>query len=288
MTPSSLLARVFQQDSVNFLVTNRVPRRTLTRVVARISRIEHPVLTMAGLKVWQLFGGSLDLHEAKTTTFKSLHDCFVRELRDGMRPVDSRAEVIASPCDAEVGQAGRISGGRLLQAKGVAYTLSELLLDPERARTYEGGVYATLRLRSTMYHRFHAPCDATIDEVLYVPGDTWNVNPITLRRLPRVFCMNERVIVPMRILHSRESLALVPVAAILVGGMHLKWVDLTFNLDSPGPRRITCAATPRKGDELGHFLHGSTIIVLGTSGLRLDRSVATGSMIRTGEPLLRL
>ena len=286
MTPGTWLDRVLENDTLNFLVTNRIPRRLATRVMGRLSRIEHPLLVRIALAAWQRLGGSLRLHEARKTRFRSIHDCFVRELADGTRPIDPRSDVLVSPCDAIVGACGRIADAQLIQAKGRTYTLSDLLVDQTLAAHHRDGVYVTLRLTSTMYHRFHAPADCLIDEVIYVAGDVWNVNPAAVRRVPRLYCVNERAVLPLRLLDGRR-LTLVPVAAVLVASIHLHFLDVLLNLRYRGPNRIACRATFRKGEELGYFHHGSTIIVLGTGDLRLADGVTEGSVIRMGTPLLQ-
>jgi phosphatidylserine decarboxylase len=283
----SLLDRVFQQESINFLLTNRIPRRFATQFMGWFSRIEQPLVRDLSIGAWTLFAGSLDLHDAKKTRFRSLHDCFIRELKDWVRPISAAADVIISPCDAIVGASGRIHGTELFQAKGFPNKLEDLLADSRLIAIYRDGHYVTLRLTSTMYHRFHAPCDCEVAEVTYISGDTWNVNPIALRRVERLFCKNERAVLHATIRDSTQSMALVPVAAILVGSIHLNFVDEPLTLEYKGPNRIPCRASFRKGDEMGHFRQGSTIIVFGTDGLEPCESVKQGEMIRMGEPLLR-
>jgi phosphatidylserine decarboxylase len=283
----SLLDRIVQQESINFLLTNRIPRRLATQFIGWFSRIEQPLIRTLSMRLWTLFAGSLDLHEAKKTQFRSLHDCFIRELKDGARPVDADPDVIVSPCDAIVGASGRLHGTELIQAKGFPYTLDDLLGDPRLIATYRDGHYVTLRLTSTMCHRFHAPCDCDVNDVIYISGDTWNVNPIALRRIERLFCKNERAVLHATLRDSRESLALVPVAAILVASIHLNFVGEPLTLAYKGPNRIPCRASFRKADEMGYFQHGSTIIVFGTGGLELCERVRENTAIRMGEPLLR-
>ena len=123
-----------------------------------------------------------------------MHDCFIRQLKDGARPVDRSAEILVSPCDAIVGATGTIAGTDLYQIKGFPYTLEELLCDPDLVEAHRDGRYVTLRLTSSMYHRFHAPHDCRVDQVTYISGDTWNVNPIALRRVEKLFCKNERAL----------------------------------------------------------------------------------------------
>jgi phosphatidylserine decarboxylase len=284
----SLVGRIVRDERINFILTNRIPRRLATRLMGWFSRIEQPLLCRVALLVWQRFGGNLDLHEAKKTRFVSVHDCFVRELKDGARPIDPRPNVIVSPCDGIVVAAGRIEEAALIQAKGLTYTLDELLVDPALADVHRNAVYVTLRLTSNMYHRFHAPADCEIDEVIHVAGDTWNVNPAALRRIERLYCRNERAIVRARLRASGDRLILVPVGAILVGSIHLHVVDVPLNAEYRGPSRIPCRALLRKGDELGYFHHGSTIIVVAGPGLTIFEEVREGALIRMGRPLLLL
>ena len=283
----SLIDRMFQQEDLNFFLTNKIPRRLATRLVGWISRSESPIVRGLSMALWRMFAGGPDLTEARKSHFTSLHDCFIRELKDGARPIDTAPDVLVSPCDGIVGAHGRIEGTELFQAKGFGYTLGDLLEDPSLVETYRNGTYVTLRLTSTMYHRFHAPADCTIDGVTYISGDTWNVNPIALRRIPRLYCKNERVVIPTRVTASSESVVLVPVAAILVASICLGFLEGPLDLRYRGPNRIPCSASFRKGDEMGYFRHGSTIIVFATGGLTLSEHVREGQIIRMGEPLLR-
>jgi len=123
--------------------------------MAWFSRIEHPFVRSLSLSTWRLFAGDLNLDEARKTEFASLHDCFIRELKAGARPIEPRPAVIVSPCDGIVGASGRLSGRTAVQAKDSTYTLEELLCDRELADRDRNGVFVTLRLTSTMYHRFH-------------------------------------------------------------------------------------------------------------------------------------
>lgn len=286
MNAKSLIGRLTRQEDINFLFSNRIPRRLVTRFMGWWSRIEHPWVCDGSIALWRLFS-DLDLSEAKTTHFKSLHDCFTRELKDGARPIDMRASHLISPCDGLVGACGPILRGTVLQAKGFPYSLSELTSDAELAEQYEGGHYATLRLTSSMYHRFHAPADCRIEQVDYISGDTWNVNPIALKRVARLFCKNERAVIRCRI-GSGALLTLVPVAAILVASIRLRFLDVLLHLRYRGPNVIPCDAALRRGEEMGWFEHGSTIIVLAPPGVSLAQGVVEGTCVRMGQPLLRI
>jgi len=287
MTVRSQLLRVFEQEDINFLLTNRIPRRLATRFVGWFSRLEQPLIRDLSIAAWRLFA-DLDLREAKKTRFRSMHDCFIRELKDGARPIDARADILVSPCDAIVGACGAIADTELYQAKGFPYTLEDLLCDRALVAAHRNGRYVTLRLTSSMYHRFHAPHDCRIERVIYVSGDTWNVNPIALKRIERLFCKNERAVVQAKLTASGDPLTLVAVAAILVAGIRLHCLDAILNLRHRGPNAFACDAQFRKGEELGWFEHGSTIVVFAPENFTLCDNLRAGAAIRVGEPLLRL
>jgi phosphatidylserine decarboxylase len=287
MTAKSLIARLVQQEDLNFLLTNRVPRGLLTRFMGWLSRIEQAWVCKGSIALWRLFS-DLDLSEAKKTRFKSVHECFTRELKDGARPIDPDPRCLISPCDALVGACGQVVQGSVLQAKGFPYPLLDLLGDPELVRYYQGGQYATLRLTSSMYHRFHAPADCRVEQVNYISGDTWNVNPIALQRVERLFCKNERAVIRCRLPGSRALITLVPVAAILVASMRLKFLDVLLHLRYRGPNVIPCDVGLRRGEEMGWFEHGSTIIVFAPRGTGMSEGVREGSRIQMGQALMRI
>lgn len=290
MNPIKHLQR---QETLNFWLTNRIPRRLLTRAVGYFSRIQSPLLTRWSIRIWQAFADDLRLDEAETDRFESLQACFTRRLKAGARPIDADTEALISPCDAVIGAHGRIDRGTLLQAKGMIYRLAELLGDPIRAAAHENGSYVTLRLKSSMYHRFHAPCAGQLRSIDYISGDVFNVNPPTLKRLDRLFCRNERAVLPIEIDSANAEphaglgpLTLVPVAAVLVASMRFGFLAEPLDLRYRGPNRIDCDARFERGDELGWFEHGSTIVMLAGPGLRLAPGLATGKIIRMGERLL--
>jgi phosphatidylserine decarboxylase len=287
MTIRSRISQVLQQEDVNFLLTNRIPRRLLTQFMGWFSQIEQPLVRDASIAVWRFFS-DLDLSEAKLTQFRSLHDCFIRELKDGARPIEEDPAILTSPCDAIVGASGSIAGTELFQIKGSPYSLTDLLGDAERVSAHRNGRYVTLRLTAGMYHRFHAPHDCRVEEVVYISGDTWNVNPIALKRVEKLFCKNERALIRTRLAGGGHVVTLVPVAAVLVASIRLNFLDALLNLEHRGPNVIACDVPLRKGEQMGWFQHGSTIIVLAPDGFALCDGVEDGRVIRVGEPLMRL
>ena len=287
MTLRSRLLGLLEQEDLNFLLTNRIPRRLLTQFMGWFSQIEQPLVRDISIGLWRFFS-NLDLRDARNTQFRSMHDCFIRQLKDGVRPVDRSAEILVSPCDAIVGATGTIAGTDLYQVKGFPYSLEELLCDPNLVEAHRDGRYVTLRLTSSMYHRFHAPHDCRVDQVTYISGDTWNVNPIALRRIEKLFCKNERALLRTTLTATGDSVTLVLVAAVLVASIRLHFLDVLLSLKHRGPNLIGCNAPFRKGEEMGWFQHGSTVIVFAPGQFSLCDNVREGAIIRVGQPLMQL
>lgn len=285
--PSGFVAwrdRLLLQEDLNFLVTNRIPRVLCTRFMGWFSRLRIPWLTRILIWLWRVLA-DLDLSEARHRNFASLQECFTRELRPGARPLDPDPRMILSPCDGIVGECGRVDGERLFQAKGFPYSMIDLFGSEGAAGPFREGTYVTLRLTSAMYHRFHAPADGFVERVTYISGDTWNVNPIALRRVERLFCRNERAVVRLR-LDSGQVLALVPVAAILVASIRLHFLDVLLHLGWRGPKEFQCRARVARGQELGWFEHGSTILLFAPNGYNLCPDIKVGHKLRMGERLM--
>jgi phosphatidylserine decarboxylase len=287
MKARKLRDALLQQEDLNFLLTNRVPRILLTRFMGWFSKLRQPLVRDLSIATWRLFA-DLDLGDAKKSRFDSLHDCFTRELKPGARTIDHNPDVLASPCDAIVGACGAVEGTQVFQAKGFPYAVEDLFGDAEAIEPFRDGCYATLRLTSSMYHRIHAPQDCRVERVTWLSGDTWNVNPIALRRVERLFCRNERALVETRLAAGDHPVALVPVAAILVASLRLHCLDRLLYQRYRGPRRVDCDAGYRKGEEMGWFEHGSTIIVFAPAGFTLAEGIAPGVGIRMGQALMKL
>ena len=285
MNIKTLRDGVLQHEGLNFVLTNRIPRVAANRAIGWFSRIRSPLLTRLSIAVWRCFS-DLDLSDARQRRFDSLHAVFTRELQPGARPIDADPAALVSPCDAIVGACGAVQGLQVLQAKGFPYTLDRLFGSAEAARPWRNGSYVTLRLTSSMYHRFHAPIDARMEHVTHIRGDAWNVNPSALKRVPGLYCLNERAVIRLR-LADGQPLALVPVGAILVASIRLHALQLHLHQRYRGADRIACDVALHKGQELGWFEHGSTIIVLAPDHFEFCDNVAEGVRIRVGEPLLR-
>jgi phosphatidylserine decarboxylase len=284
---TSLIRHLTQQEQLNFLLTNRIPRRLLTQYMGWYSKLKNPWLTRFSIAVWKLFASDLNLNEAQQQHFNSLHDCFIRQLKPGSRPVDMTEDIITSPSDAIVGACGNIEGQSVFQAKGYPYELSDLIPDNNLCKKLSNGIFVTLRLKSSMYHRFHAPQDCSVSDITYISGDTWNVNPIALKRIEKLYCKNERAVIELHTGKQDDCMVMVPVAAILVASMKFHCLNETLDLKYQGPNHLNCNASYRKGEEMGYFQHGSTIIVFASSNYQLLDHIQTDTPILMGQPLLR-
>lgn len=273
---------LLQHEGLNFALTNRVPRVLLTHLMGWYSRIDSPRLTRLSVAVWRCFT-ELDLSDAAPGSYRSLRDVFTRALRPGARPFDPSPDVLCSPCDAIVGACGPVAGTVVWQAKGMPYRLEELMGE-DAARRHANGHFVTLRLTSAMYHRFHAPAELRLCGIRYFHGDVFNVNPPALKRIERLFCRNERALIEAT-LADGERIALVPVAAVLVASIRLHAVDVTLHLRWRGPTDIPCDAHVARGEELGWFEHGSTLIMFVPGGWALADGVGTGTVVRAGQAL---
>ena len=288
MPSTSLLKRLTQLEQLNFLLTNRIPRRYATVFMGWFSKLENPLISKLSIALWRLFADDLNLAESKKSEFSSLHDCFIRELKPGARNIECDNNIVISPCDAIVGALGEINDTQLFQAKGFPYSSLDLLGDKSLVERYRNGVYITLRLKSTMYHRFHAPYDCHIAKVNYISGDTWNVNPIALKRVERLYCKNERAIIDLELSEPQQHITLVPVAAILVAGIKLHCLPDVLDLCYRGPNLLSCNADYKKGDEMGYFQHGSTIILFANQEFLIDGNIQEGNTVRMGQTLLKI
>jgi len=213
------------------------------------------------------YGVDLTAAQVPPGGFASLQEFFCRGLRPGARPVDQRAGVVISPVDATLGARGRIEEGVLLQAKGRRYRLEHLLDGHRSALEFQGGLYCTLYLAPRDYHRVHAPAAGTVVETYRVPGSFYPVNPRAVAKVGGLFASNERVVNLLQCEHG--ALAVILVGACLVGGIRMNRQPV-YGVE--------------RGEEIGRFEFGSTVIVLApqAAGLRLDHA---GPTVRMGEKL---
>ncbi len=237
----------------------------MSRWMGRLSSL--PLPTFLRVRLLGAFGRffGVDFTEINEPlhSFRRLQDFFIRELKPGLRVIEEGE--LVSPCDGAFGQCGQIDHGVLLQIKGKSYTLAELL--GEHVPEFDNAHYATIYLSPRDYHRFHAPCDAKVVKARYIPGHLWPVNPWAVKNINKLFCVNERIVCWLD-----SDTILVAVGATMVGKVKLKFdATLTTNVRKLGVvTREYGANAPalKKGDELGHFEFGSTVVLVTKKALK--------------------
>ena len=255
-----MLSRLF------VLMQYLLPKYLLTALVYRLARVNVPTVKDALIRGFlKLYDVNLEeVRRQVPGDFRTFNDFFIRELQDGARPVDTDPRAIVSPADGTLSQAGALRGNRILQAKGLDYTLEDLLAaDLDTAGALAGGTFATIYLAPYNYHRVHAPVDGELVAAHYVPGDLFSVNSKTAAHVPGLFSRNERLN-----LHFRTAFG--PIVVILVGALNVGSISTPWSGEIRPRRRgvvetVDLSAAPRdvrKGDLLGWFNMGSTVILL--------------------------
>jgi phosphatidylserine decarboxylase len=272
-------------------------RRSLTRirVGAAYSALIHGIATrtvptrlrpLAYRTFARAVGANLDEAELELEEYPSFGDFFARRLRRGCRTVDPSRDVVIAPCDGVIAARGAATNGTLVQAKGRTYSLAELLADDEFAVQLEGGDYTTIYLSPRDYHRVHAPVSGRIVSYDYLPGLLWPVNPRVASRRDGLLARNERVVIRL------NTDALGDVAVVMVGAAGVGNIALAHGPDSASLRR-TCerrrlefdGVFVERGDELGAFRLGSTVVLVFEPGkvrladLDADRALRFGEAI---------
>ena len=264
MSESRFLDRLIRVWPQYFL-----PHHLLSRGMHFLARLHGGALSHAAIRgIVRSYG--VDLSEAErenASDYSSFNDFFTRTLKPSARPLDAAPDAIVSPVDGTVSQAGSIVDGSIFQAKGRDYTTAELLGDESLAAEFDDGEFATIYLSPRDYHRIHMPCDGSLQRMIHVPGRLFSVNPLTTRCVPRLFARNERVVTIFETPFGR--MAQVMVGAIFVSSIETVWAG---EVTPPagqylrewryGPQEKTGEVHLAKGDEMGRFNMGSTVILL--------------------------
>jgi phosphatidylserine decarboxylase len=269
-----------------------LPHHTLSGLMSKLTHCQNKIWKNLFIKsIVQLYG--VNTQEAKFQDldhYPSFNDFFTRELKDGARQIASAADAIACPADGAVSQAGPISNGRIFQAKGHDYTALELLGgDAERAQTFANGSFATIYLSPKDYHRLHMPLAGTLTEMVHIPGRLFSVNNTTVGAVPNLFARNERV----ACLFDTEAgpMALILVGAIFVSSVETVWHGVVTPPSISKPRTWRYADNApclEKGQEMGRFNMGSTIIVLfGKDKTTWHEDLTAGKAVRLGQAIGR-
>lgn len=284
-------------DKIITLFSQRIwPQHALSRLMYFLTRA-----TWAPWKNWQMRWFidtyKVNMNEAVQsdyTRFSCFNEFFTRALKPEARPIAAAADALISPVDGHVSQIGHIVDGQLYQAKGATFSLETLLGgDPNRATAFDGGSFATVYLSPRDYHRIHMPMDGRLRQMIYVPGKLFSVSPRTTRAVPGLFARNERVVALFETAHG--PLAVVLVGAVFVASMETTWAGVI----TPRERRgieiwdYTSPHNPevflRKGDELGRFNMGSTVILaLPKSTVEWHQELDAESPVQMGQQIGKL
>ena len=270
-----------------------LPKHALSRVIYAVARSERPWVRNTFLRIF-LSGYTLNMAEAMQAdpfSYRSFNDFFTRALRPDARPIDADNDVIVSPVDGTVSQCGQLEDNLLLQAKGQRYSLQDLLAgDAEAVEVYRGGSFACIYLAPYNYHRIHMPYAGTARGNLYVPGDLFSVNATTVGAVPRVFARNERLICDFATPLGR-------MAVILVGALFVGSIETVHCGEvNPPPRgrktpvRIATGVGRQfaKGEELGRFNMGSTVVLLfERNRVAWDAQLVAESRVQLGRRIAR-
>jgi phosphatidylserine decarboxylase len=261
----------------------------LSRLTGRLAdlRLPRPILVPAIRAYARAFG--VDLAEAALPleAYTSFNAFFTRRLRDGARPGADGEGVVVSPSDSRLRAIGPLpANGRLEQVKGSSYSIETLLGSAEEATPFRRGACATLYLSPAMYHRVHSPVDGRVSAWRYVPGRLFPVNAAGVRSVPGLFTRNERVALFVDT-EAHGPVAVVLVGAANVGRMSLAFTDLVTNCGRPGGRVVPAEpVTLRRGDEIGTFNLGSTVVLL-LADAGLVPAASAGDLVRVGQALWR-
>lgn len=279
------------KDRLNYAALSVLPQHALSGLMYRAARCRWRWFKTAFMRfIVSRYG--VDLDEAADPDFDhyaSFNAFFTRELKPGVRPIDPAPNGIVSPADGRVSQAGAIDGDRILQAKGHDYRVLELLGgDTAAAAVYQDGQFATVYLSPKDYHRVHMPLDGRLVAMDFVPGELFSVSDATAQLVPGLFARNERVVCHFQ--GEQGPFVMVLVGAIFVGSMETVWHG---EVRAPG-RQVTrwdypeqTAPVLRKGEEMGRFNMGSTVVLLVPPGARLDLAAA-GQAVRLGQAIGQL
>jgi len=260
----------------------------LSRNMGRLSQVRFPPLVMSSLirTYCAAYKVRMDEVDVPREGFSTFNDFFTRRLKDGARKVDPDPDVLVSPCDGRVIASGTVKRGLAIQAKGMSYPLAELLGDEALCERFEGGPFITIYLSPRDYHRVHFPCDAEVERCVYLPGRLYTVAPRAAGLVDRLLCRNERIDTVMRTRFG--TVAAVMVGATGVGRMSVAYCDVVSNRGNlSGVTPFNPALPVRKGDDLGVFNIGSTVVLALEPGEWKPLHPRVGEPVMMGAALLK-
>lgn len=279
-------------DKLKIALQYAMPKHALSRLVGKFAAAEAGWFTTKAIAGFIKAYG-INMEEAKLKTpqdFKTFNDFFTRELDDGVRPINEDDNALCYPVDGKISQQGDIQLDQIIQAKGFDYSLTTLLGgDGASAAPFNNGKFSCIYLAPKDYHRIHMPMTGTLREMIYVPGDLFSVNPLTANNVPNLFARNERVVT----IFDTENgpMAMVLVGATIVASIETVWAG---TVTPPAGKNVvrwhypakgeSNAITLNKGDEMGRFKLGSTVVTTFAPGMvEFNQSAGEGTVTRLGE-----
>ncbi|GGO65793.1 archaetidylserine decarboxylase [Bowmanella pacifica] len=272
-----------------------LPKHALSRLVGKLAAAQAGFLTTWLIKLF-IKQFKVDMEEAQQPNpekYKSFNEFFTRPLKEGVREIVEDPQKLAHAVDGTVSQLGDIEADRIFQAKGHDYSLTTLLGgDAELAKPFEGGKFATIYLSPRDYHRIHMPMDGQLTDMVYVPGELFSVNPLTTAHVPGLFARNERVVSFFDTPHGK--MALVLVGATIVASIETKWAGTVTPPTGKQvqrwqyPAQGNNAVALKKGEEMGLFKLGSTIVAVFEPGMVELENMQPGDVTRLGQPFATL
>ena len=264
-----------------------LPKSLLSRIFGYITRVPLPSFMMSGIIRWYSRRFDLkDEYDVPQGGFRSMDDFFTRRLRPGVHVIDKSKNSIVSPVDARIDEFGRITDGTLIQAKGINYLLSDLL-PSEYGNRFRNGFFITLYLSPGDYHRIHSPVDGNVDGFFHIPGKLYTVQEFMVAGLPGLFSINERLI--SYISTPAGSVAVCKIGAMNVGRISLAYNDVITNRALRKKQEILFTERSKipvkKGEEIGTFHLGSTVILLIENNAVKFEKLTAGQTVRVGQKI---
>jgi len=276
-------------DKLKIILQYCYPKHAVSRLVGKLAQASAGPLTTALIKVF-IRKFQVNMQEAQNSEpsdYKNFNDFFTRSLKEGMRPIIQEQNQLAQPVDGAISQLGDVAQGRIIQAKGRDYSVKELLGgDQAMSDLFEQGKFATIYLAPKDYHRIHMPIEGDLKKMTYVPGELFSVNPLTAQNVDRLFARNERVVTLFET--PAGPMALILVGATIVASIETTWAG---TVTPPRGSKIfswnyekETALSFKKGDEMGRFKLGSTVIALFAKDcIEFNKNLEEETVTRMGE-----
>ncbi|MGK0289416.1 MAG: phosphatidylserine decarboxylase [bacterium] len=269
---------------MKYLFLKLLPKNLVSRLAGKLAdaKLPAPLLQNFIRAYRSVYNIDLDDVVQPVGEMKTFNEFFTRQLKESARPVDQTENGVVSPVDGRVSEFGQIQDGLLIQTKGILYSLTDLV-GKKYAETFKDGYFATIYLSPADYHRIHTPVSGTVKNFSYFSGSLWPVNDFAVKNVTGLFCLNERILTPIE--SEKGTVGVMKVGATVVGKIKLNYSKLESNSKRKGQLHLPVA--PRKnfnkGDELGLFQLGSTVILLFEKGKFEPHQLSTDKIVKMGE-----